>query len=195
VQVCAALLRFQTGATNVAAALASAALIGFAAPAAASANGGCAGANVRPSATNLNLMRTATLCLIDRARSSAGARAVRANVALRAVAGHQVADMIRYDYFSDMSPTGQSPAALTSAAHYAPPARALTAEDIGWGTGYYATPARIVSAWLHSAPHRAIMLDSSFRDIGVGVIAAAPRSLSAGQGGATYAIELGTRLR
>lgn len=183
-----------TGSRRIAAIAATAVLIALGAPAAATAAGGCRGANVRPSAGNLNLVRAATLCLIDRTRASVGERPLRANAALRAVAAHQLADMISYDYFSDVPPTGQSLGALVSAARYAPRARAVAGEDIAWATGSRSTPAQILAAWLRSAPHRAILLDPRFHDAGVGVIAAAPRALSGGRRAATYAIDLGERL-
>jgi uncharacterized protein YkwD len=46
-------------------------------------------------------------------------------------------------------------------------ARAL-GETIAWGAGDAGTPAAAVEMWMQSAPHRAILLDRSFRRIGVG---------------------------
>jgi uncharacterized protein YkwD len=128
-------------------------------------------------------------------RHGAHERSLHENAALRDVAGHQVADMVRFNYFSDIPPSGQPLGALIAAAHYAPRSNLLSGEDIGWGTRSLATPSQILRSWLRSAPHRAIMLDPRYRDIGVGVIPAVPRSFSGGQGGATYAIDLGLRLR
>jgi uncharacterized protein YkwD len=164
-------------------------------PATASASRSCRGANVRPTAGNLNLMRSATLCLIDDARAEAHMRALRSNHALQGVAGSQVAGMIRFDYFSDVRPSGQTPGALIHATSYAARASLITGEDIGLGTGSEATPAQMVNSWLRSAAHRQIMLDPVFHDIGVGVIAAVPSFFAGRQRGATYAIEFGTRLR
>jgi uncharacterized protein YkwD len=41
-------------------------------------------------------------------------------------------------------------------------------EDIAWGTGGAGTPRALVSAWMHSAGHRANILDPGFRLIGIG---------------------------
>jgi uncharacterized protein YkwD len=46
-------------------------------------------------------------------------------------------------------------------------ARAL-GETIAWGAGDTGTPAAAVEMWMQSAPHRAILLDRTFRRIGVG---------------------------
>ena len=160
----------------------------------AGASGGCRGANVRPTAQNLNLVRSATLCLIEAARADAHMRALRSNHALQGVAGSQVAGMVHLDYFSDVRPSGQTPGALIHATSYAARANLITGEDIGLGTGSLATPAQMVNSWLNSPAHREIMLDPAFRDIGVGVIAAVPSFFSGRQRGATYAIEFGARL-
>jgi uncharacterized protein YkwD len=102
--------------------------------------------------------------------------------------------MIRFNYFSDVRPSGQTPGALIHATSYAARANLITGEDIGLGTGSLATPAQMVNSWLRSPAHREIMLDPAFRDIGVGVIAAVPSFFSPRQRGATYAIEFGARL-
>jgi uncharacterized protein YkwD len=140
-------------------------------------------------------MRSATLCLIDRARHSVREHALRSNKSLQDVAGSQVAGMIRFDYFSDIRPSGQTPGALIHRTAYAARANLLTGEDIGLGTGYLSTPAQVVTSWLRSPSHRQIMLDPRFRDVGIGVIAAVPSSFSGPLRGATYAIEFGARLR
>ena len=62
-------------------------------------------------------------------------------------------------------------------------------EDIGWGTGSESTAAAMVRAWMNSPPHRRIILDRGFRDIGVGVASGVP--IAGEAGGATYVIDLG----
>jgi uncharacterized protein YkwD len=44
----------------------------------------------------------------------------------------------------------------------------LAGENIAWGTGGYGTPQGILTAWLHSPPHRANLLRPSFSRIGIG---------------------------
>jgi uncharacterized protein YkwD len=194
-QPCPALLGERIHRGRLAVLLTAATLILTGPAAVARASGGCRGANAKPTAENLNLIRSATLCLIDRARASARERPLHSNRALKAVAGSQVAGMIRFDYFSDVRPSGQTPGALIHATSYAARANLITGEDIGLGTGSLATPAQMVNSWLNSPAHREIMLDPAFRDIGVGVIAAVPSFFSGRQRGATYAIEFGARLR
>ena len=66
-------------------------------------------------------------------------------------------------------------------------------QNIAWGTGIAATPARIVAAWMRSPSHRAVMLTGSFRDAGVYAVPAVPTRFGHGKYGATYAMEFGVR--
>lgn len=155
----------------------------------------CPGANLRPDRANTATVEQATLCLIDRARVAHGMHALKTNRELRAVATSQVKDMIRLDYFSDDRPSGTTPAALIAATRYGRHAHGLsTAESIGWGTGSYATPAQIVTAWLQSPSHREVIFTGEFLEAGVGSTAAVPSRLAQGHAGATYALELARRL-
>lgn len=64
-------------------------------------------------------------------------------------------------------------------------------ENIAWGSYADATPAAIVAAWMASPPHRANILDGSFRDTGIGVSAHLPSSFAAGATGGIYTEDFG----
>jgi len=154
----------------------------------------CHGADLAPTAGNSTAIGAATLCLIDRIRAAWHLAPVRANSALRAVAASQVHSMVRWDYFSDVRPTGQTPLSLVTRTNYwAHTSSVSVAQNIAWGTGPLATPARIVAAWMASPPHRRLILTGYFRDAGVAAVPAVPWRLGHGRYGATYAIEFGTR--
>jgi uncharacterized protein YkwD len=154
----------------------------------------CPGAGLRPTHTNAAAIDAATLCLINRARAAHHVPALRSNRDLGAVAASQVATMVRWNYFADVRPTGQTPLALVFATRYpANTAGVSVGQNIAWGAGRYATPARIVAAWMASAPHRRVMLEGGYRDAGVAVTARVPSVMERGQRGATYAIEFGLR--
>lgn len=155
----------------------------------------CAYTELQPNSTDLALVDTATLCLINRVRAAYHLRSLRFSWPLQSVATGQAQDMVIGDYFGDRSLSGRTPLQRILATPY--PGRAWrlsTAQNIGWATGPLATPAGIVEAWMHSPPHRRIILTPSFRDIGVGATPAAPSSLSEGLEGATYTIEFGQRI-
>jgi|HubBroStandDraft_6_1064221.scaffolds.fasta_scaffold874852_1 uncharacterized protein YkwD len=154
----------------------------------------CRGADLRPTRTNLAAIDTATACLIDRARAAARLHALHVNPSLQRVAARQSHEMVLGDYFGDDSRSGQTPLQRIVATRYLRHAAQFsTAQNIGWGTDAQATPAAIVAAWMHSPPHREIILTEEFRDIGVGASPVVPTALAAGRAGATYTVEFGVR--
>jgi uncharacterized protein YkwD len=165
-------------------------------PFAAGAGFVCPNRGLHASAGNAGAVERATLCLIDRVRTRHRRRALRANPELGAVAESQVASMLRWNYFADVRPSGQTPLALVAVSPYrAHAASFAVGQDIAWASGRAATPARIVAEWMASPPHRAIMLSGRFRDAGVAVEAALPSVLGAGHRGAVWAVEFGVRRR
>ncbi len=154
----------------------------------------CPGADLTPSATDAAAVEGATLCLVNRVRAAHGLHPLRANRYLGAVAGSQVNAMVSRDYFSDVRPGGVTPFTLVEISRY--PAHAAgfaVGQNIAWGTGSFSDPAHIVAEWMASAPHRAIILTTEYRDAGVAVDPALPRVLRAGHAGATYAMEFARR--
>lgn len=154
----------------------------------------CRGAHLMPTGANLSEVAAATLCLIDREREAHGVHALRSNGYLRPMAANQAKDMVLGDYFGDDSLNGLTPWQRIGASSYAHGARSWSAgQNIGWGTGRWATPAEMVAAWMRSTPHREIMLDAGYRDVGIGVAPAVPARLAAGKRGATYTAVFATR--
>lgn len=93
---------------------------------------------------------------------------------LRKVARAHSADMLRRNYFSHLSPTGQTPHQRICAGYPFP--LSMSGENIWSGTGHQARdPSRlarlIVNNWMSSAGHRENLLNPKFTDIGVGVAA------------------------
>jgi uncharacterized protein YkwD len=156
----------------------------------------CPGANVRPGTANAPVIDAATVCLINSVRAAYRLRPLHVNRYLQGVATGQVSQMLRWDYFADVRPSGLTPGKLIASTHYAAHAASLsTGQNIGWATGAYTTPASMVATWMESPPHRAVILAGEFHDIGVGVTPALPSVLQHGRLGATYAVEFGARWR
>jgi uncharacterized protein YkwD len=157
--------------------------------------GSCRNTHLLPTSSDLPAVVTATVCLIDRERLADHLLPLRPNNSLRAVAANQSQEMVLGDYFGDDSRSGQTPLQRIVATRYlGRAAQVSTAQNIGWGTRAYATPADVVQAWMDSPPHRQIILTGEYRNIGVGVAPAAPAALAQGQPGATYTVEFGVRL-
>lgn len=154
----------------------------------------CPGADLRPDHADLALAGAATVCLLNQERRSRHERGLRSNRYLQRVASGEVRQMVGWNYFGDQPPAGKSPARVIAASGYgARAARLATGQNIGWGTGRYATPASIVAAWMASPPHRRLILTPAFSDVGVGVSPQLPAVLGRSQPGDLYAVEFGAR--
>lgn len=163
-------------------------------PGAARAGQACPGERLRPNAANAGAVAQATLCLVNQIRAAHHLRALHANAPLTVVALSQVRTMVRWDYFADVRPSGQTPLSLiATTAYQTPHAELSVGQNIAWGSGSFATPRHILSEWMASPPHRAIILTGGYRDAGVAVKPALPGVLGAGRHGATYAMEFAVR--
>jgi uncharacterized protein YkwD len=186
--------RMSIGAVLAAVMLACLAIFGTPPAGASSRSPACPGANLSPTAANAATVAAATLCLIDQVRAGYHLGQLRSNTELRTLASSQVNDMVSWNYFADDRPGGLTPFSLVAGTRYPAHARAISVgQNIGWGTGEYATPANMVAGWMASPPHRKVILTGVFQDAGVGVTPAVPRVVERGLAGATYAIEFARR--
>jgi uncharacterized protein YkwD len=159
----------------------------------AAASSNCADTNLTPSDADLARIRAATLCLVNRERSLHGAGALTSDSRLEQAAQAHSEDMAAGDYFEHTGPGGDTPFSRIRASGYIYSSRVgyAVGENIGWGTLWLATPQAIVTAWMNSPEHRAIMLDGRYRDTAIGVAPRAPASMAHGQAGAVYTQDFG----
>jgi len=154
----------------------------------------CAGSDLMPSDADIGQVHSATLCLINKERAHAGLPAVMDSAKLDHAASGHSQDMVGRGYFDHVSPTGSTPVTRMLGVGYISPRMGyLVGENIAWGTHGLATPAAIVNAWMHSADHRANILQGAYRQSGIGVSPSAPRGLGGGQPGAIYTQDFGVR--
>jgi uncharacterized protein YkwD len=171
----------------------AAALAALAIPAAASASAAtpCKGANIAPTAKNAAAVRHATLCLLNRQRVRHGLHRLHAQRPLGSAATKYARLMVKKGFFAHVSPGGSTMVQRIERTSYLRGAHGWwLGENLAWGSGASATPAKIVDAWMHSAGHRRNILDRRFRHIGIGVALGAP----AHGAGATYATEFGAKV-
>ena len=132
----------------------------------------------------------ATLCLINVQRRARGLASLSANATLARAARRHANDMVLRGYFSHVSPTGVTFTTRLQRNGYLRSGCSWSAgETLAWGTGAAATPAGAVSAWMHSPPHRAVLLGRAYRDVGIGVALGTP--YGRGRSSATYAADFG----
>ncbi len=151
------------------------------------------GATLRPGPEDIEAVREATLCLINRERVSHGERALTLNGKLQHAAQGHSESMASNDYFSHEGPGGSTPLSRMRAAGYIYSSKIgyEVGENIAWGTLSLATPQAIVEAWMNSPGHRANILDPNYRDTGIGVSPHPPAARAEGQTGGIYTQDFG----
>ena len=142
----------------------------------------CAGAHRR---SGIRARRFAIGCLVNRTRTSHGLRGFAWSRSLARAAHRHARDMSRRGYFGHQRAGGPSLGRRARAAGFR---GRNVGEAIAYGCGSLSTPASIVSAWLASPGHRAILLSGRSR-VGVGVAGRPPANC--GGRGATYVLDAG----
>ena len=155
--------------------------------------GSCTNANLQPTQENIEVIRTATLCLINQERADHGEAALAPNTDLQQAAQAHTESMAFGYYFEHDGPQGDTPLSrMVSCGYiYSSQVGYEVGENIGWGTFDLGTPRAIVAAWMASPGHRANILDARFHDTAIGVSPHVPASLSQSQPGGIYTQDFG----
>jgi uncharacterized protein YkwD len=156
----------------------------------------CESADSQPGQVSVTDAREAVLCLMNAQRTARGLKRLRAQPDLAEAAGRFARQMVRDRFFDHTSPGGSTMVSRIKATSYLRDAvRWTVGENLAWGTGTKATPRATVDAWMHSADHRANLLDRGFAEVGIGIAAGAPAQLQADETGGTYVTDFGRRVR
>ena len=168
------------------------ALLAAAAPSASAASA-CQAASAKPAQAGKRAIVRATLCTINAERGRHGLSPLRLNRRLSRAAAAHAGDMDSRNYFAHDSLDGGSFVDRIRRAGYLNGAKSWTVgENIAWGSQRRGAPRMITQMWMNSPGHRANILSSSFREIGIGVSYGAPVS-GLGAPAATYATDFGAR--
>lgn len=150
--------------------------------------GSCARTAAMPARTNLRSMSSAILCLLNAERAAKGMPPLHSNGKLKKASQKMANLMVKQHFFAHDTPDGRSVLDRIKPTGYVR-GNWTIGENLAWGSGALATPRAIVNGWMHSPPHKANILYSRFRDIGIGIRLGAPgTSIS---GGATYVTDFG----
>ncbi len=153
----------------------------------------CSGTGLAPTPEDLEAVREAAVCLINRERVQHGEHPLKLNSKLAECAQGHSESMARNDYFSHEGPGGSTPVTRMRETGYIYSSQVgyEVGENIAWGTLWLATPAAIVESWMHSPEHRENILDPNYRETGMGVYPQAPSARAEGQAGAIYTQDFG----
>jgi len=160
----------------------------LAAPPAGAQAAGCPSAAQPVGTAPAAAVEAAVACLVNGERAARGLAAVDPAGALEAAARRHATDMVARRYFAHVSPTGGTVDKRARRAGYLTAPCWVVGEDLGWAPPDAATAQAVVEAWMDSPSHRAVILDGSFRDIGIALVDRAPVGDGAG---ATFVLELG----
>jgi uncharacterized protein YkwD len=159
--------------------------------AAPSASAVCASASATPASVAKRTVIRATLCTLNAERARHGLPRLTLNKKLSAAARRHAHDMVRRDYFAHDSLGGGTFVDRIRRSGYLKGAGSWSVgENLAWGSHDRAAPRAITSMWMNSAGHRANILSSSFREVGIGFAIGAP---GASGPAATYATEFGRK--
>jgi uncharacterized protein YkwD len=144
-------MRFRTVATSVA--LAAVLLISTAATATAGPN---------------SSYRWQLFLAINEIRHQHHLRPLLLSDGLDAAAQGHSRDMVRRNFFAHTTPTGGTLADRIRRSPFKTHGAWAAGENIAWGSGSVGSPRNVLRMWLASSTHRAILLSSTWRFVGIG---------------------------
>jgi len=112
--------------------------------------------------------RKQLLHAVNHARAAHGVGAVRGSTSLRMVALGHSSDMLRRGYFAHTSPTGSTLSYRIQRSGFITGYSWTAGETLAWGWGTRSGAKATVKAWLNSPEHRAIVLSTTYRWVGIG---------------------------
>jgi uncharacterized protein YkwD len=152
----------------------------------------CANANAAPATVGAAVVERATRCELNAVRRRHGLRRLQGDRRLAGAARAHSRDMVNRKYFAHTEPSGPGLEQRIRHSGYLSRARGWKlGETLAWGSGGLASPHQIVQAWMHSPPHRRVILYSSYREVGIGVALGAPRAVDSPA--ATYTADFGAK--
>jgi uncharacterized protein YkwD len=151
----------------------------------------CAATTVAAGQAPAATVGRAVRCLVNAQRATYHLAPLRPSRELRVAAEAHGADMVAHRFFAHVSPFTGAITDRARRARYVRNDDYALGEDIAWGEGELSTPASIVTAWMNSPGHRAVILDRDYRDVGVGIATGVP--VESELPGATFVLDVGAR--
>jgi uncharacterized protein YkwD len=150
--------------------------------------------NTNPEQLTRKEARRTIRCLVNAARENAGLRGLDKDRRLQKAAQRHNNEMLGTGCFGHECPgEGALPIRLELVDYLTGGlSRWIYGENVAWGIRDRGTPNSIVAAWLASPSHRANILNTSFRDIGVGFSVGSPNTANAA--GGIYTTDFGLRV-
>lgn len=134
----------------------------------------------------------ALVCLMNRVRLRSGMRPLHVNRCLDRLAERHARDMVRRRYFAHSSSGGRNLGQRARRFGYSPRrANWTVGENLAWGAGRSSRALWVVSAWMRSPSHRANILRSSYRHVGVAAVRGTPTRTRGARRPRTFTVDFG----
>ena len=148
----------------------------------------CGASQAGPGVDSTSSMERDTVRRINAIRRDHKLSPLRANAHLRTAAMAHARDMLRRRYFAHDGWSDEIKQSGYLGAH----GSFSIGQNIAWGRYQCGAPRGIVYTWMHSPPHRRVILTARFKDVGVAVVEGAPLASVKGPA-ATYVADFGVR--
>lgn len=152
----------------------------------------CNNRDITPSDSNIADLNDAILCLVNGERADNGLPALNHASQLDQSATGMCARMVAEKFFSHETPDGKTVVDRVQPTGYIPKSGDwVVGENLAWGSGALSTPQAIVNGWMNSPGHRANILASDYKDIGLAACMGSPSPDH--QGGTVYVNNFGAK--
>ena len=152
-----------------------------------------------PAQTTLNSYEKQLVQRVNKVRAAHHLAPLVVRASLVRSARVHSADMGARQYFAHNDPDGVTWVARILRSGYTRTGYRVwkVGENIQWAEGLMASPVLVVDAWMRSPMHRAVILTTAFRDIGVGAVQAADGGGQTADGRSAwfFTLDLGRRIQ
>jgi uncharacterized protein YkwD len=162
------------------------------------AGGVAAGANcpdigITPSDSNADQVNAAILCLVNGERTDAGnLPPLQTNAQLQQAAAGMCQRMVTEHFFAHETPDGKNVVDRVEPTGYIPDSGDwVVGENLAWGSGALSTPQAIVNGWMNSPGHKANILATDYKDVGLAACQGSPSTQVSG--GTVYVNDFGAK--
>ena len=152
----------------------------------------CNDGGLEPSDSNIDQLNAAILCLVNAERADNGLPALNHDSKLDQSSTGMCKRMVTEQFFSHETPDGKSVVDRVEPTGYIPNSGDwVVGENLAWGSGALSTPQAIVNGWMNSPGHRANILASDYKDIGLASCMGSPSPSHTG--GTVYVNNFGAK--
>jgi uncharacterized protein YkwD len=157
------------------------------------AGANCPDIGVTPSDANMDAVNAAILCLVNGERTdNGGLPPLGTNSQLAQAATGMCQQMITQHFFAHETPDGKNVVDRVEPTGYIPDSGDwVVGENLAWGSGALSTPQAIVNGWMNSPGHRANILATDYKDVGLAACNGSPSTQQSG--GTTYVNDFGAK--